>query len=132
MEMLTRRGIRLAEALRQAGCQVIESYPGAAQDILGIPRKKASLEELKQGLWRAGITGDFLTADITHDEVDAITSALVGLFFLADDYIALGTPAEEYLIVPRSVKFNYARLALIVSKSGLDSIPEHCVPGPLR
>src|SRR6266478_4099240 len=131
MEMLTRRGIKLAAALRNAGCKVIESYPGAAQDILGIPRKKASLEELKQGLSRAGITGDFLTADITHDEVDAITSALVGLFFLADDYIALGTPTEDYLIVPRSVKFNYARLALIVSKSGLDSIPEHCVPGPL-
>ncbi len=131
MEMLTRRGIKLAAAMRDAGCNVIESYPGAAQDILGIPRKKASLEELKQGLSRAGITGDFLTADITHDEVDAITSALVGLFFLADDYIALGTPTEDYLIVPRSVKFNYARLALIVSKSGLDSIPEHCVPGPL-
>ena len=44
--------------LRKAGCKVIESYPGAAQDILGIPRKKASLEELKQGLFRAGITGD--------------------------------------------------------------------------
>jgi predicted nuclease with RNAse H fold len=128
MQMLTRRGIKLAAALRNAGCKVIESYPGAAQDILGIPRKKTSLEELKQGLSRAGIAGDFLTADITHDEVDAITSALVGLFYLADDYIALGTPAEDYLIVPRSVKFNYARLALIVSNSGLDSIPEHCVP----
>jgi uncharacterized protein YprB with RNaseH-like and TPR domain/predicted nuclease with RNAse H fold len=129
MEMLTRRGIRLAAALREAGCRVIESYPGAAQDILGIPRKKASLEELKQGLSRAGITGDFLTADITHDEVDAITSALVGLFYLADDYIALGTPAEDYLMVPRSVKFNYTKLAQIVSVSGLDGIPEH---SPLR
>jgi predicted nuclease with RNAse H fold len=125
MEMLTRRGIKLAAELRAAGCKVIESYPGAAQDILGIPRKKASLEELKQGLWRAGITGDFLTADITHDEVDAITSALVGVFYLADDYIALGTPTEEYLIVPRSVRFNYTKLAQIVSISGLDSIPEH-------
>jgi predicted nuclease with RNAse H fold len=130
MQMLTRRGIKLAAAFREAGCKVIESYPGAAQDILGIPRKKASLEELKQGLGRAGITGDFLTTDVTHDEVDAITSALVGLFYSADDYIALGTPSEDYLIVPRSVKFNYARLATILSKSGLDSIPEHCFPGP--
>src|SRR5713101_2835531 len=86
MQMLTRRGIRLAGELRRAGCKVIESYPGAAQDVLGIPRKKASLDELKRGLFRAGITGDFVTADITHDEVDAITSALVGLFYLADDY----------------------------------------------
>jgi uncharacterized protein YprB with RNaseH-like and TPR domain/predicted nuclease with RNAse H fold len=123
MEMLTRRGIRLADELRKVGCKVIESYPGAAQDILGMPRKKASLEELKWGLSRAGITGGFLTADITHDEVDAITSALVGLFYLADEYIALGTQAEDYLIVPRSAKFNYTRLAQIVSATGLDAVP---------
>jgi uncharacterized protein YprB with RNaseH-like and TPR domain/predicted nuclease with RNAse H fold len=128
MQMLTRRGIKLANALREAGCKVIESYPGAAQDILGIPRKKASLDELKHGLSRAGITGDFLTAHITHDEVDAITSALVGLFYLADEYIALGTAAEDYLIVPRSLKFNYPRLAEIVSVTGLDAIPENPSP----
>src|SRR5260370_22265414 len=82
MQMLTRRGIKLADELRKAGCKVIDTYPGAAQDALGIPRKKASLEELKRGLFRAGITGEFVTADVTHDEIDAITSALVGLFFL--------------------------------------------------
>jgi predicted nuclease with RNAse H fold len=125
MQMLTRRGIELAQELRKAGSKVIESYPGAAQDILGIPRKKASLEELKWGLFRAGITGDFLTSDVSHDEVDAITSALVGLFYLADDYIALGTTAEDYLIVPRSAKFNYAKLAQIVAATGLDEIPKN-------
>jgi uncharacterized protein YprB with RNaseH-like and TPR domain/predicted nuclease with RNAse H fold len=124
MKMLTHRGIRLASELRQAGCKVIESYPGAAQDVLGIPRKKASLEELKRGLFRAGITGDFVVADITHDEVDAITSALVGLFYLADDYIALGTAAEDYLIVPRSVRFNYNKLSQILSATGLDDVPD--------
>jgi uncharacterized protein YprB with RNaseH-like and TPR domain/predicted nuclease with RNAse H fold len=129
MEKLTRRGIKLANELRNAGCKVIESYPGAAQDILGIPRKKASLQELKWGLSRAGITGDFLTAQITHDEVDAITSALVGLFYLADDYIALGTPAEEYLIVPRSAKFNYAKLAQIIKATGLDEVSDISIPG---
>jgi uncharacterized protein YprB with RNaseH-like and TPR domain/predicted nuclease with RNAse H fold len=123
MQMLTRRGIKLANALREAGCKVIESYPGAAQDILGIPRKKASLGELKHGLSRAGITGDFLTARVTHDEVDAITSALVGLFYLADEYIALGTSAEDYLVVPRSPNINYSKLSEIVRRTGLDEIP---------
>ena len=84
------RGMRLAEELRKHGLHVIESYPGAAQDILGIPRKGSSLEELKWGLNRAGISGRYLKDRVTHDEVDAITSALVGLFYLADDYIALG------------------------------------------
>jgi len=126
MEMLTRRGIRLATELRDRGLKVIESYPGAAQDILGIPRKGSSLEELKWGLVRSGITGDFATAKVTHDEIDAITSALVGLFYLADDYIALGTSSEGYLIVPRSSKFNYSRLSQILSDTGLDAVPETC------
>ena len=39
MQMLTRRGIKLATDLRERGLKVIESHPGAAQDILGIPRK---------------------------------------------------------------------------------------------
>jgi uncharacterized protein YprB with RNaseH-like and TPR domain/predicted nuclease with RNAse H fold len=124
MQMLTRRGIKLARELREAGIRVIESYPGAAQDILGIPRKKASLDELKWGLSRAGIMGDFPSMRITHDEADAITSALVGLFYLANDYIALGTPAENYLIVPRSPRFNYSKLAQVAAATGLDEIPE--------
>lgn len=124
MQMLTRRGIKLAKELREAGCNVIESYPGAAQDILGIPRKKASLEELKRGLFRSGITGDFTATDVTHDEIDAITSALVGLFYLADDYMAFGTTAEDYLIVPRSIRFNYNKLAQILSATGLDDVPD--------
>jgi uncharacterized protein YprB with RNaseH-like and TPR domain/predicted nuclease with RNAse H fold len=122
MQSLTLRGMKLAAALREAGVNVIESYPGAAQDLLGIPRKGASLEELKWGLYGAGIRGDFLTASISHDEADAITSALVGLFYLADEYIALGTTAEDYLIVPRSPKINYAKLDEIVSFTGLAKI----------
>lgn len=120
MKSLTMRGMRLASELRKDGLNVIESYPGAAQDLLGIPRKGSSLEELKQGMARIGITGDYLIGSVSHDEVDAITSALVGLFFLADDYIALGTPTEDYLIIPRSPSINYAKLADIVRCTGLD------------
>jgi uncharacterized protein YprB with RNaseH-like and TPR domain/predicted nuclease with RNAse H fold len=122
MQSLTMRGMRLADELRGRGLKVIESYPGAAQDILGIPRKGSSLEELKWGLNRAGIDGNFLKGRVTHDEVDAVTSALVGLFYLADDYIALGTPEEDYLIVPRSSKINYSKLAEILSRTGLDEL----------
>lgn len=122
MRSLTMRGMHLADELRRHGLHVIESYPGAAQDILGIPRKGSSLEELKWGLNRAGIRGAYLKGPVTHDEVDAITSALVGLFYLADDYIALGTRSEDYLIVPRSPKINYSRLSWILKNSGLNPI----------
>jgi uncharacterized protein YprB with RNaseH-like and TPR domain/predicted nuclease with RNAse H fold len=122
MKSLTARGIRLAAELKKHGLTVIESYPGAAQDLLGIPRKGASLEELKKGMGRIGIHGPYLTENVTHDEVDAITSALVGLFYLADDYIGLGTPAEDYLIVPRSPSINYAKLGEILRATGLDEV----------
>jgi uncharacterized protein YprB with RNaseH-like and TPR domain/predicted nuclease with RNAse H fold len=123
MRSLTMRGMRLADELRKQGLKVIESYPGAAQDILGIPRKGSSLEELKRGLARAGITGVYLKKHVTHDEVDAITSALVGLFYLSDDSIALGNAMEDYLIVPRSPRINYAMLAHILEQTGLDPLP---------
>jgi predicted nuclease with RNAse H fold len=71
MKCLTTRGMRLARSFREAGLKVIESYPGAAQDLLGIPRKGSSLEELKWGLSRAGVGGDFLHRKVTHDEVDS-------------------------------------------------------------
>ena len=122
------RGMRLAYELRRRGLEVIESYPGAAQDLLGIPRKGASLEELKQGMARVGITGEYLSGPVCHDEVDAITSALVGLFFLADDYIALGNPAEDYLIVPRSPNINYDKLIDIVKATGLDNVTRPDLP----
>jgi uncharacterized protein YprB with RNaseH-like and TPR domain/predicted nuclease with RNAse H fold/dephospho-CoA kinase len=100
MQALTARGIRLATELRRLGVPVIESFPGAAQDILGLPRKRASEELLALGLKHLGIRGAFWHTRISHDELDAITSALVGLFFLARRYEAMGNPAEDYLIVP--------------------------------
>jgi len=132
MKSLTKRGMFLTRRLREAGLNVIESYPGAAQDLLGIPRKGSSLEELKWGLSRAGIKGEFLHGKVTHDEVDAITSALVGLFYLADDYIALGNAAEDYLIVPRSLRINYRKLEDILTATGLDRIAGNDLEFPVN
>jgi dephospho-CoA kinase len=100
MQNLTARGIRLAAQFRSMGVPVIESYPGAAQDIMKIPRKRASLEFLQLGLAEFGIRGNFLDQQVSHDELDAITSALVGLFFWSGKFEALGNPEEEYLIIP--------------------------------
>ena len=100
MQGLTARGIRLANRFRELGVPVIESYPGAAQDIMNIPRKGTSTNFLKMGLGEFGIAGDYLEVPVSHDELDAITSAVVGLFFLAKKFEALGNDEEEYLIVP--------------------------------
>ncbi len=100
MQRLTARGIQLASALRERGIPVIESYPGAAQDIMNIPRKGAGVAHLKRGLELFGVAGDYLQRKVTHDELDAITAAIVGLYFWAGKFEGLGTIEEDYLIVP--------------------------------
>ena len=100
MQKLTERGMLLATKFRKLGIPVIESYPGAAQDIMNIPRKQAGLKYLTEGLREFGICGDFLEQSVSHDELDAITSAIVGLFFWAGKFERLGNADEEYLIIP--------------------------------
>jgi len=100
MQALTRRGMQIAERLRAAGVEVIESYPGAAQDIMRIPRKRASQTQLRGGLERFGLRGMRAAGAMTHDELDAVTSAVVGSFFLADLHEALGNDREGHLIIP--------------------------------
>jgi len=102
MRNLTLRGIRLRKHLeaQTGGPRVIESYPGAAQDILRIPRKQKGLEQLRSGLRRLGLTGPGLDTE-SHDEVDSITSAVVGRYFEQGEFEAMGIPAEAQLIVPK-------------------------------
>lgn len=102
MQRLTERGIYLAKRFRELGYPVIESYPGAAQDIMGIPRKQKGLEYLEQGLAEFGVSGSFIKQPVSHDELDAITSAVVGLFFWAGQVERLGPDplGEEALFIP--------------------------------
>ncbi len=99
MKALSLRGIDLKDLLH--GCsvkpwKVIESYPGAAQDLLGIPRKNKGLDALRSGLETFGIRGNL---DVSHDELDAITAALVGILYLRGECESLGC-----LIIPKGGK----------------------------
>ena len=87
MKNLTMRGINLATKLRSVGLKVIESYPGAAQDVLKIPRKQKGIQVLANALAEFGIRGNL---DVSHDELDAVTAAIVGQYYLRGEYEALG------------------------------------------
>ena len=100
MQKLTKRGIEFADIFRKLGIPVIESYPGVIQDIIGLPRKQASLRLLKKGLQKFGLSGNFINSNVSHDEIDAITSAIVGIFFLSKDYEAIGDRKENLMIIP--------------------------------
>jgi predicted nuclease with RNAse H fold/dephospho-CoA kinase len=114
MKPLTLRGIRLRKLIEglPRPPKVIESYPGAAQDILCIPRKQRSLDLLREGLGRLGLRGRGLKTS-SHDEMDAITSAVVGRYFEAGDYEAMGIPSEAQLIVPKVYPLHFASNPII-------------------
>lgn len=117
MAKLTLRGISIAGKLKQRGLSVIESYPGAAQDMLGISRKNRGLDLLMDGLRDFGIC--LPQRDLKHDELDAITSAFVGYFWHAGEYLGLGIPEENDLIVPRISKFKEGQNSLVLGLAGL-------------
>jgi predicted nuclease with RNAse H fold/dephospho-CoA kinase len=121
MANLTQRGIRLREAIERfpRAPRVIESYPGAAQDILCIPRKQKSLELLREGLRRLGLTGSGLETR-SHDEMDAVTSAIVGRYFEAGLFEPMGIPSEAQLIVPkvRPLVFEVNPVICLAGKTG--------------
>ena len=102
MRMLTARGIRLKHRMERAGLEVWESYPGGAQDVLNVPRKSAGIPRLRNALVRLGIRGIPPAGVVTHDELDAVTSALVGWLWLEGRGEAIGEASEGQILLPRS------------------------------
>lgn len=98
MRLLTARGMQLKAALEAHGLAVIEVYPGGAQDLLGIPRKRVGLEALRAGLEKLGIKG--LAPGMSGDELDAVTAAHVGLLYLKGAVMALGSD-DGLIIMPK-------------------------------
>ena len=104
MRMLTVRGMRLAAEFSAAGFPVVEGYPGAAQDLLAIPRKGAGLPGLVRGLRRLGLRGELGRRTMTHDELDAATIAWVGREHLAKRSLVIGDPEEGLMVLPRPAR----------------------------
>ena len=98
MRMLTERGLTLRVKIETMGYRVVECYPGAAQDVWGIPRQHRDLKGLLRGLKELGVRG--LTTDMTSDELDAVTATLVGRWFLLGRGEMLG--GEEGIVIPQS------------------------------
>ncbi|MEM3384812.1 MAG: DUF429 domain-containing protein [Nitrososphaeria archaeon] len=99
MRKLTERGIKLKEVLKEKGYEVIEVYPGGAQDIWGVPRKNKNLEGLRKNLGNIGLNGNF--EQMCHDELDAVTAALVGFLYLLGEYDEYGDRSEGTIIMPK-------------------------------
>lgn len=99
MRQLTLRGLALKGKLEKRGLRVFETYPGAAQDIWGIPRQKDP-QGLKEGLKRFKLKGNWSRRGVTRDELDALTCALVARENLRRNTITIGDPEEGLMILP--------------------------------
>jgi hypothetical protein len=99
MRKLTSRGMRLKETLQSMHFNVIEVYPGGAQDVLGIPRKQKGLDKLRGGLKKLQIKD--IASAMSADELDAITCAYVGKLFLEGKTLTYGSD-DQTIIMPSS------------------------------
>jgi hypothetical protein len=100
MRMLTTRGLDLRSALEAGGIEVIESFPGAIQDLLHMPRKQGGLPRLARALREYGIDLGKPDGELNGDELDAVTSALVAHLYKTGRYRAIGDPEEGLMILP--------------------------------
>jgi uncharacterized protein len=102
IKILARRGLRLAAALRAAGCEPLEAYPVATLRLLGLPttgkrtelgrrRIQAALQPLVPGL-------DHPRA--SEHELDAVACALTAQLWLTGRARAVGLPEEGLMAVP--------------------------------
>ena len=98
MRSLTERGIRLKNRLETESFRVVEIYPGGAQDVWGLPRAKRDRAGLRRGLARLGLRG--IEARASDHELDAVTGALVGRFFLLGKARLLGDFSTGAIVMP--------------------------------
>jgi predicted nuclease with RNAse H fold len=98
MRQLTQRGMQLKAALESRGFAVIETYPGAAQDIWGIPRQR-DVVGLRRGLSRFRLQGLQRSESSPH-VLDAVTCALVGQLYLRGNALSIGSTDEALMILP--------------------------------
>jgi predicted nuclease with RNAse H fold len=96
MRMLTERGLLLKARIEERGYRTVECYPGGAQDVWGLPRQHRDRPGLRRGLEQLGVRG--LTETMTGDELDAVTAALVGRWYLLGRGEMLG--GAEGILMP--------------------------------
>lgn len=98
MRQLTQRGMQLKVRLEAMQVEVIETYPGGAQDLWGIPRQR-DVAGLRRGLRRFRLQG-LGRSPLSPHMLDAVTCALVGQLYLAGQAWSIGSPQEALMILP--------------------------------
>ena len=97
---VTARVPALAKLFRSRGIAVIESDPRTAVQVMGVPAEHTTLDHLLHVLQQFGIVSDPPLTDLSRDQTEAITSAIVGVAFWAGRFASSGDAEEGLLVVP--------------------------------
>ncbi len=99
MRLLSERGMRVAALLRERGLKVIEVYPRGVQRKLGlIGRGERPNGGVGQRI--GSLLGVAVPEDLSVDEVDALTCALVAFLHDWGRTVELGDPEEGTIVMP--------------------------------
>jgi len=94
MRSLTKRAIALRRYMEEVGFHVIE-VPGSSTELLGLRHQN--------GGTRAALRahGVVVKTELVESELDALTTALIGKYYLSDRFTSFGSPDEGFIILPR-------------------------------
>ncbi len=98
MEILAKRGSRLAEELRKENFKLIEIFATGTAKILGL---YDSLERnMQKNLLNSGILGDTEKRLLSRDELDSIFAAITGYLYLNNSAESVGDENGR-IIIPK-------------------------------
>ncbi len=115
MRLLTERGVRVAGSLRESGLRVIEVYPRGVQRMLGlIGRGERPGPSVARRV--APLLGVTVAEDLSVDEVDALTCALLAYLHDEGKTVELGDPGEGTIAMPSTGALENVRRLLCPSE----------------
>ncbi|MBS7621726.1 DUF429 domain-containing protein, partial [Candidatus Bathyarchaeota archaeon] len=95
MKKLTLRAIRLNRLIMEMGIQTIEVHPTSTRKALGMPIK--DWKTIQNILKSIGLAGSLSQRALTPHEIDAVTAALTGYFYMEGLTEILGDFEEGYI-----------------------------------
>jgi len=108
MEKLTLRAMKITQQIKRGELHIIEVHPTSTRKALKMPAK--NLKEIQLIFIQLGLEGNLKTCVLTPHEIDAVTAALTGHFYLQGKTESIGNDEEGYIVVP--TKGDWRRLKL--------------------
>ncbi|MEM1539860.1 MAG: DUF429 domain-containing protein [Candidatus Bathyarchaeia archaeon] len=108
MKTLTLRAIRLNKLITELGAQTIEVHPTSTRKALGMPAK--DWKTIQNILNRIGLAGSISQRTLAPHEIDAVTAALTGYFYMKSLTESVGDHEEGFIVVPIKLDWREIRI----------------------